>query len=376
MKNQFGNKIRALREEQNLLLRQVASILEMDTAQLSKIERGDRQANKETVLKIAVILKVQEKVLLTLWLADQIYDVVKDDENALQAMMVAEDIVKYEIKKKKWILRSIATVLFLAGLLMIIILNPILTYANKTPHKNFSIYHNQNIDPILFRSLDQATILLKTSEFFTNNLKLDICLNEGSTYPTIIKTLRGRAFAWGFYDKVVLQGTMNCKANFVELNGYKWNLTQLLAHEMTHCLQFEKLGFWGSKPISNIPNWKWEGYAEYVSRQNADQKDLKKNIDRLQQTDKNIWEVKFEDNTITSREYYNYWSMVKYCLDVKKMSYQQLLTDETSEQSIKQEMMKWYQEIKSKRTTSVMQFDSGGAFMNDLYKVFNSRSSQ
>ena len=348
----------------------------MDTAQLSKIERGDRQANKETVLKIAVILKVQEKVLLTLWLADQIYDVVKDDENALQAMMVAEDIVKYEIKKKKWILRSIATVLFLAGLLMIIILNPILTYANKTPHKNFSIYHNQNIDPILFRSLDQATILLKTSEFFTNNLKLDICLNEGSTYPTIIKTLRGRAFAWGFYDKVVLQGTMNCKANFVELNGYKWNLTQLLAHEMTHCLQFEKLGFWGSKPISNIPNWKWEGYAEYVSRQNADQKDLKKNIDRLQQTDKNIWEVKFEDNTITSREYYNYWSMVKYCLDVKKMSYQQLLTDETSEQSIKQEMMKWYEEIKSKRTTSVMQFDRGGAFMNDLYKVFNSRSSQ
>ena len=102
MNSQFGNKIRTLREEQNLLLRQVASILEMDTAQLSKIERGERQAKKDTVLKIAVILKVQEKELLTLWLADQIYDVVKDDENALQAMMVAEDSVKYEIRKKKW----------------------------------------------------------------------------------------------------------------------------------------------------------------------------------------------------------------------------------------------------------------------------------
>jgi transcriptional regulator with XRE-family HTH domain len=40
MNSQFGYKIRTLREEQNLLLRQVASILEMDTAQLSKIERG------------------------------------------------------------------------------------------------------------------------------------------------------------------------------------------------------------------------------------------------------------------------------------------------------------------------------------------------
>ena len=52
-------------------------------------------------MKIAVILKVNENELLTLWLADQIYDVVKDDdENALKAMMVAEDSVKYEITKK------------------------------------------------------------------------------------------------------------------------------------------------------------------------------------------------------------------------------------------------------------------------------------
>jgi transcriptional regulator with XRE-family HTH domain len=101
MESQFGNRIRNLREVQNLLLRQVASILEMDTAQLSKIERGERQAKKETVMKIAVILKVNENELLTLWLADQIYDVVKDDdENALKAMMVAEDSVKYEITKK------------------------------------------------------------------------------------------------------------------------------------------------------------------------------------------------------------------------------------------------------------------------------------
>ncbi len=100
MESQFGNRIRNLREEQNLLLRQVASLLEMDTAQLSKIERGERQAKKETVSKIASLLKVDEKELKTLWLADQIYDVVKDDENALQAMMVAEEKVEY-IKSHK-----------------------------------------------------------------------------------------------------------------------------------------------------------------------------------------------------------------------------------------------------------------------------------
>ncbi|MBK8807168.1 MAG: hypothetical protein IPO21_11195 [Bacteroidales bacterium] len=40
-------------------------------------------------------------------------------------------------KIKKWTLRLTVTGLFIAGLLLIIILNPILTYANKTTHKTF-----------------------------------------------------------------------------------------------------------------------------------------------------------------------------------------------------------------------------------------------
>src|SRR5690606_41624839 len=81
--------------KQKLLLRELAALLEMDTAQLSKIERGERQAKKETVLKIAKILNVNSDELVTLWLADQICEVVKDEKNALLAMMVAEESVKY-----------------------------------------------------------------------------------------------------------------------------------------------------------------------------------------------------------------------------------------------------------------------------------------
>ena len=95
MKSKFGHKIRNLRGKQKLLLRELAPLLEMDTAQLSKIERGERQAKKETVLKIAKILNVNSDELVTLWLADQICEVVKDEKNALLAMMVAEDSVKY-----------------------------------------------------------------------------------------------------------------------------------------------------------------------------------------------------------------------------------------------------------------------------------------
>lgn len=243
---------------------------------------------------------------------------------------------------KKWALRLTATALLIAGLLLVIVLNPILTYANKTTHNNYTIFHNKALDPALLTKLDDATMLLKASEFYNPHLRLDICLNDGSKYPKLIRSLRGPAFAWGFYDKVVMQGVTNFKDNYVELNGYKWNLTQLLAHEITHCLQFDKLGFWKSKPIATIPNWKWEGYAEYVSRQDNDQKDLSKNIARFIAADKNEWGINFSDSTIAPREYYDYWILVQYCIDIKKMSYTQLLADTTSEQTVRQEMMSWF----------------------------------
>lgn len=245
---------------------------------------------------------------------------------------------------KRWAFRFTVTGLFVAGLLLIIILNPILTYAHKTTHNNYTIFHNKQLDQTLGIKLDQASDLLERSEFYNSKLQLDICLNDGSIYPTIMKNLRGRAFAWGFYNKIVLQGTANYQDNHVELNGYKWNLTQLLAHEIAHCLQFDKLGFWKSNPVANISNWKWEGYAEYISRQNSDQKELSKNIDRLIATDKNNWEINFADSTIVPREYYNSWTLVQYCMDIKKMTYKKILEDTTSEQTVKQEMMSWYKQ--------------------------------
>jgi transcriptional regulator with XRE-family HTH domain len=100
MESQFGEKIRALREQQHLYLRQVAPLLEMDTAQLSKIEKGVRQLKREQIPIIAQILKVDEDELLTLWLSDQIYAVVKDEKLANEAIQVTEDKINFKKRKK------------------------------------------------------------------------------------------------------------------------------------------------------------------------------------------------------------------------------------------------------------------------------------
>ena len=104
MTTQFGERIRELRTKQNMLLRQLASQLDVDTSIISKIERGDRQLKKEQIPLLAQILKADVEELQTLWLADQIYAVVKDEKFANEAMQVAEDQVnkiKRKIKKTK-----------------------------------------------------------------------------------------------------------------------------------------------------------------------------------------------------------------------------------------------------------------------------------
>lgn len=92
----LGQKIRELREKQNLLLRQVAAHLEVDTALMSKIERGDRNASKQQVIEIAKFLKANEDELLTLWLADKLENAVGDEKDLAPDAL---NILKKKLKK-------------------------------------------------------------------------------------------------------------------------------------------------------------------------------------------------------------------------------------------------------------------------------------
>ena len=65
----FGKKIRELRDENGVLQRQLAALLEIDTPMFSKIERGDRRAKREQVIKLAEYFHQDENEMLTFgWL--------------------------------------------------------------------------------------------------------------------------------------------------------------------------------------------------------------------------------------------------------------------------------------------------------------------
>ena len=90
----LGQKIKELRLENGVLQRQLASFLEIDTPMFSKIERGDRRAKRTQVIQIAKYFNVDEKELLTLWVADKVLDAVEDEkELKSEAIKVAQSSI-------------------------------------------------------------------------------------------------------------------------------------------------------------------------------------------------------------------------------------------------------------------------------------------
>jgi hypothetical protein len=69
-----------------MLIRQFASHLEIDTSVVSKIERGVRKLKKEQISVVAKVLETDSVELETLWLTDQIMELVKNESTAIEAV--------------------------------------------------------------------------------------------------------------------------------------------------------------------------------------------------------------------------------------------------------------------------------------------------
>lgn len=95
-----GEILREKREEKGLYLRHVSAQLDIDTAILSKIERSERKATKEQMVKLAEILDLDKEELLILYLSEKILYEIKDEELGEKALKVAEQKIKYKNKHK------------------------------------------------------------------------------------------------------------------------------------------------------------------------------------------------------------------------------------------------------------------------------------
>lgn len=98
IKNKMKTLIKNAREKKGLKTRELAQLLGIDQALISKFEAGTRKPTKEQVAKIASILELDYETLMVAWLKEKILYEIGQDDLALKALLVAEEEIRYVAK--------------------------------------------------------------------------------------------------------------------------------------------------------------------------------------------------------------------------------------------------------------------------------------
>lgn len=91
----LGQKIKQLRESSGMLQRELASKLEIGDGFLSKVERDQKSLKRDDLKVVSLIFNYPFEQLEALWIGTKIYDMVKDEEESLNALKVAEEQIIY-----------------------------------------------------------------------------------------------------------------------------------------------------------------------------------------------------------------------------------------------------------------------------------------
>jgi transcriptional regulator with XRE-family HTH domain len=97
----FGEYIRQLRINAGLPIRKIAAQLDIDSSLLGRIERDERQPNKEIIAGIAKIFNQNTQDLMQKFLSDQIAYKILDEDADIYVLKVAEQKIEYLKSKTK-----------------------------------------------------------------------------------------------------------------------------------------------------------------------------------------------------------------------------------------------------------------------------------
>ena len=104
--------IKNAREKKGLKTRELAHLLGIDQALISKFESGTRKPTKDQIVKLASLLEIDYETLMVAWLKEKILYEIGQDEFALKALQVAEEEIRYVAKNNTNTLsKSLATLL-------------------------------------------------------------------------------------------------------------------------------------------------------------------------------------------------------------------------------------------------------------------------
>ncbi|CAM1357809.1 helix-turn-helix domain-containing protein [Tenacibaculum xiamenense] len=95
MKTTFGEYIRKLRLENNLTLTQLAARLNLDSANLSKIENDKRDFDKKRIPLLSEVFQIETDEIMNEYISDKIGKSIYEYNCSKQLLKVAEEKAEY-----------------------------------------------------------------------------------------------------------------------------------------------------------------------------------------------------------------------------------------------------------------------------------------
>lgn len=155
------------REQKGLKTREVAHLLNIDQALISKFENGLRKPTKEQVIKLASLLEIDLETLMIAWLKEKIIHEIGQDELAIKAMnLILQEVENTSTNIKKEVSKNLKSILDEIDIL-------------KSKLDQFRNFDNSKIEKAL-----ELEYTFESNRIEGNTLTLhetDLVINEGLT---------------------------------------------------------------------------------------------------------------------------------------------------------------------------------------------------
>jgi hypothetical protein len=209
---------------------------------------------------------------------------------------------------------------------------PQVLFAHETSYKNFNVYSREPLGQNIYAVLDKVEARLAASEIRSQQVKPNIFLTNGfSLYSLLSMYIGGNSFGKG-YPVLPTTNVFINKANLDQdlvfrkaVANNERSLSGVIAHETTHLLIRKRFGYWRNL---TMPNWKKEGYAEYVAGGST----------LSYEAGVKMWKEKPQERS--GYQYFKYYMLVKYLLEHDKLSVDDLFNSDFDLPSLEEKVLK------------------------------------
>ncbi|MBN8697788.1 MAG: hypothetical protein J0L87_14750 [Bacteroidetes bacterium] len=216
-------------------------------------------------------------------------------------------------------------------------------FSNNYNFGKYNLYTNSAFDNST-EFLNQIDQRLKACELYDENIEHNIYIFSSESTFKFYATIAGSGYpAQGFnmraFNKIYISkpfieqvhSDRKTANKIVPYSAMEGNIQETICHEIIHSFVNKKLG---DKKAAELLTWKQEGYAEYASNILPKRTDSTYSFkDRVAlYNDTSFW----EGNQFVF-EYYESEILVEFLIDIKKMTFEQLMADSyTYEKALKE----------------------------------------